>query len=314
MSRAFAALATVIAVLSLAVPASAQPASDGAAPLSASRASTKVDLPAPEKAKEIVSILWAQREQALNAREASTLDTFDSASARMHDIVYLVHVVLGDESQLVPHPVVEVITLVPKESDKPVFFAELRTTNGDARKFAWYMVAVERGRDAKWKLAFVSFAGRDAHEPPLRPVKATSHLATPGVTADTRARIERQAMASVHKNPATRTADGVVVRSRGAVMRAKEGIYGLALSSGEVVTCYTWHTIGTVTYPGHVLVQTVPKYQWGRLLKPGTYASLRMDQAVAQCVVGIGDGKHKPRMLVQDAVRLAGITGVRAAR
>ena len=83
----------------------------------------------------------------------------------------------------------------------------------------------------------------------------------------------------------------------------------LPLPSGDVVTCYTWHTIGTITYPGHALVQTAPKYVWGRLLKPGTYTSITVDKAVAECVAG-EEGKREPYFRMQDAQRTVSITGV----
>ena len=76
----------------------------------------------------------------------------------------------------------------------------------------------------------------------------------------------------------------MVVGRRGAVMPAKEGIYGLALPSGDVLFVLHVAYVGTITYPGHVLVQRAPDYIWGRQLKPGTYTSIKVHEAVARCV------------------------------
>ena len=118
-------------------------------------------------------------------------------------------------------------------------------------------------------------------------------------------------MLVAHRYPVTRTDEGLVVRSRGAAKRAKEGIYGLVLASGDVLSCYTWHTIGTMTAPGRVLVQEAPKYLWGRQLEPGTYESITVDKAVAQCVVG-AQAEREPRVRLQYTPRTVSITGVRA--
>ncbi len=141
-------------------------------------------------------------------------------------------------------------------------------------------------------------------------VKVTrSGTYTPAVSAEAEARIVRQAMLVAGPNPVYRTDEGMVVRSRGAVMPAKAGIYGLALPSGDVLSCYTWHTFGTITYPGHVLVQRAPDYIWGRQLRPGTYTSIKVHKAVARCVAG-PEGKRAPYWRMEDAERAVSITGV----
>jgi hypothetical protein len=304
-TRAFLlAAATACIALSLGAPAYGHP-NRPASP----RSEAKVALPKPEVAKAIVQALWIRRESALVRRNQRAVGTFATASAKAHDDVYLRALKCCGETEVNPHAVTDVFLQIPKESTRPVFFAQVQTTNAVSNGLVWYIVAVERGRDGYWKFAFVTYAGKDDDTPPMSRV-THSDTYTPAVTADTEARIVRQAMLVAHNYPVTRTDEGLVVRSRGAVMRAKEGIYGLALPSGDVLTCYTWHTIGTITYPGHVLVQKAPKYVWGRLLKPGAYTSITVDKAVAQCVAG-EEAKREPYWRMQDAERTVSITGVR---
>lgn len=295
--------ASACIALSLGAPAYGQP-NRPATP----RSPAKVALPKPEVAKAIVQALWIRRENALSTRNLRAIGSFATASARAHDEVYLRALKCCAEPEVSAHPLTDVVLQIPKESNRQVFFAQVQTTNAVSNGLVWYIVAVERGRDGYWKFAFVTYAGKDDDTPPMSRV-TRSEMYTPAVTADAEARIVRQAMLVARKYPVSRTAEGLVVRSHGAVTRAKEGIYGLTLPSGDVLTCYTWHTIGTITYPGRVLVQTAPKYVWGRLLKPGTYTSITVDKAVAECVAG-EEGKREPYFRMQDAQRTVSITGV----
>ena len=217
---------------------------------------------------------------------------------------------MGDTPKVVPHAVMQVVPQIPKGADRPVFFAQVLTTNGEIDSLTWYLVAVEHVQGGKWKLGFVSFAGRGTKVPPLHALTGSDSY-TPNVTADARARIARQAL-SVVRTYRTQRTRGVVVHLRGEVRVAAEHIYGLALANGDVLSCFTWHTIGKVTYPEGVLQQRSPAYAWGHLLELGDYRSLTIDKAVAQCTAGPGDGKHEPFLVLQDAERTQSISGVRA--
>jgi hypothetical protein len=313
MPHRFAAPAVALALLVIAAPASARPTGDGASPLTSTRATEGISLPSPEQATSIASVLWAQREQALNATDASRIDTFDAASAKAHDLVYLANIRSGETPQLVPHPLVKVIPQIPRGSDRPVFFAQILTTNGSIGKFVWYVVAIERGRDDTWRIGFMSFGDRDKDVPPLSSLTRSDSY-TPRVTAELRARITRQAMTVVHAYPVQRPRKGVVIRGRGAVDVAAERIYGLVLPSGEVLSCFTWHTIETIRYTPGVLEQRSPTFVWGRRLAVGDYRSITIDEAVAQCTRGTGKGTSKPTLVMQDLPRRASTTGVRASR
>jgi hypothetical protein len=303
MPKTTAAVVTALALLCLAAPAYGR--------ATAPRMTARAALPTASGAKQIVNALWAERERTLTARAIRAVPGYAVASAKSHDVVYLANVLLGDTPQLVPHPIVDVIPQIPDGADQPVFFAQVLTTNGSIDRFVWYLVAVERVQGGSWKIGFVTFGGRDAKTPPLRPL-TRSDASTPRVTADARARITRMARSYAKPYPTQRTPNGVVVHSHGAVRIASERVYGLALPSGDALSCFTWHTIATVTYPAGVLQQRSPVYAWGHMLALGDYRKITLDKAVAQCTAGRGDGRHKPFLLLQDALRTQAISGVRA--
>ena len=60
-----------------------------------------------------------------------------------------------------------------------------------------------------------------------------------------------------------------------------------------------------------MLVEEAPDYLWGRHLGAGSYASITIDEAVAECVVG-GTGERAPRVQLRYTARIVTITGVRA--
>ena len=144
-----------------------------------------------------------------------------------------------------------------------MFFAELHTTNASSGLRVWYVVAVERVRSGAWKLAFVSWGGSGDETAPFLPFTKSSEY-TPSLTAAARARIRRQARTVVHADPPNLTAEGVLIRSHGTVGPPAEGVYGIPLPSGQVISCFTWHVIGTYSYPGGVLVQRAPKSRGAR--------------------------------------------------
>jgi hypothetical protein len=300
------ALAVVLALLSLTAPAYAHESRGD----STTRSVSQAVLPTPAAAQSIVRTLWFRREVALAQSDPSTIDTFATASAKAHDLTYMRLRRCRCEKSIGEHPIDEVVLQIPKASIRPVFFAEVHTTNASSGLRVWYVVAVEHVRSGAWKFAFVSWggSGEDATAPFLPFTKSSEY--TPPVTAEALARIQRQAKAVVHANPTTRTKEGVVIRSRGTMGPQAEGVYGVPLPSGQVISCFTWHVIGTYTYPGGVLVQRAAKLSWGPLIKPGTYASITLDNAMAECTVGTG--KPQPEMLFADAPRVVAASGVRA--
>ena len=119
-------------------------------------------------ARSIVTNLWSRREVALATLSAARLAPIERASARRTDTAYVANVLCKCEPQKDRHPASAVVAQVPKRTVKPVFFAQVRTTNGK-QEHPWYLVAVERDRGA-WKLALIAFGGygtapaAEAHE------------------------------------------------------------------------------------------------------------------------------------------------------
>src|SRR5262249_38497700 len=144
-------------------------------------------------------------------------------------------------------------------------------------------------------------------DPPLAPL-VSAHGSVPGVTAADEKRIAHEAVATMPRPSVQRSKEGVVAHTHG-VVRQEEGVYGLVLDSGGVVSCYTLHSIGVLTAPGKILVQRPPKWSWGRQLARGDYKSVTVDKAVAQCIVS--EKGKSVQLLFQDAPRTVTITGKR---
>lgn len=248
----------------------------------------------PATARSIVTRLWTQRETALASLDTRELNRFESAYAKQQDAAYINAVRCGCEPQKDSHGLDLVVPQIPKApSVQPAFFAQVRATNADTGEQAWYVVAVARDR-AGWKLAHVNFGGYKA----APPIRAFSHSNgyTPRVTAASRARMTHLAEASIHfantHNPLThRTEYGATVRSRYAIKPGRDGIYGLALPSGQVLSCFAMHRLDTYSLRSGLLQGTARK-QWGRLLTPGIYRSITVDNAAPMCVVGRGVGRN----------------------
>jgi hypothetical protein len=267
-------------------------------------------LPTPAAAKAIVSDLWAQREGALALLNADMLAPYETAAARTIDGAYIQAVNCQCSPAKDAHPALQVIPEVPRSSVQPVFFAEVRTTNDRSKQHPWYVVAV--ARDAgHWKLAFVTLGSYGGT--PL-PELGGSGAPTPGVSAAMHARIARiaayAATAATTRDGKVRHTDyGATVRTRAAVEAAKDGVYGLSLSSGTVLSCFTLHVLGTTTLAGG-LQQGAAQTQWSTLLAPGAYKSITVDAATPQCMVGSGVGTHPGKLRMQYDETIVGVTGV----
>jgi hypothetical protein len=228
------------------------------------------------------------------------------------DGAYINGVLCGCNSAKDRHPVVSVLPDVPQSSVQPVFFAQIRTTNPRTKQHPWYVVAV--ARDAgRWKLAFVTL-GSYSTAPPIPGLGATAAL-TPPVTASLHARMTRMAtydaklVSEQNATPTTNTYGGTVT-TVAKIETAKDGVYGLALSSGTLLSCFTLHTLGTTTLAGG-LQQDTAQQQWGKTLAPGAYKSVTVDTATPQCMVGSGTGVTPGRLTMQYDDTTLGVTGVR---
>jgi hypothetical protein len=238
----------------------------------------------------IVKRLWTAREAALTAFDPALVAQVETASAQQEDAAYIAAVRCGCEPRKFAHPLLQVVPQVPTASVTPAFFAEVRTSNGKTRP--WYVIAVAQDHGG-WKIAHLTFGG-SAGTPPLHAVTASNGV-TPGVTAAGRKRMQRLAQtafrhAATHVAKVSHTSYGATVRTRPALNTARDGIYGLSLPGGKVLSCFTAHQVETYTIPGGVLRQNPSRSNWDQSIAPGDYSSIILDKAVPLCVVGSGIG------------------------
>ncbi len=283
-------------------------------PLTRSSASTNVaHAQSPAAARSIVSSLWSQRESALASLDASEIDRLESAYARRQDDAYINSVLCRCEPEKGSHPSDRVVPQIPKSSSQSVFFAQVHTTNSDTGERPWYLVAVERDDTGSWKLAHVNFGGYKA-APPLRGL-TNSDGYTRRVSAVSHARMTRLAenairFANTHNDLTQRTDYGATIHARYALEPERDGVYGLALTSGKVLSCFAMHRIDTYSLQSGLL-QGQARRQWGHSLPPGIYRSITVDNAEPMCVVGRGVGKSVGVRQFKYDTRVIATTGVR---
>jgi hypothetical protein len=292
--------------------------SSGSSPQTLTRASKPTNAKrtlgqSPAAARSIVTRLWSQRETALASLDTGEINRLESAYAKQQDDAYIAAVRCGCEPQKDPHPLDAVVPQIPKAPPaQPFFFAQVHAINSETGEQAWYVVAVERGGTG-WKLAHVNFGGYKT-APPFRAFTHSDGY-TPRVTAASRARMTRLAEASIRfaniKNPLTHRTDyGATVRSRYALEPGRDGVYGLALPSGQVLSCFAMHRVDTYSLQSGLL-QGRARNQWGRLLRPGIYKSITIDNAAPMCVVGRGVGGKVGSLQFKYDKRVVGTTGIR---
>jgi hypothetical protein len=110
----------------------------------------------------------------------------------------------------------------------------------------------------------------------------------------------------------SRTDNGATIHSLPALHAGRDGIYGLALAAGKVLSCFTAHQIDTYTLPSGVLQQNAARTQWDHHISPGTYSSITVNNAVPLCVVGTGVGAATPGLGCQYDARVYAASGVHA--
>jgi hypothetical protein len=283
---ALAALASAAALTGCGGQSGAAPAATTIAP------GAPAVLPTPTAATAIVKSLWTQRESALSSLDPSRLPAFETGAAEAADTAYINGVQCGCQPQRSVHTVIGVVPMIPRPSAGGAFLAQVRTTNAVSGEHPWYVLAVTRSGEGFWKIAYLTFGGYKTAAPLEKLTPA--HGYTAPLTAAGLRRMARLALLSVRysrtHNPATsRTAYGATVRSRALVRPRADGIFGLTLPSGRVLSCFTIHQLDTYSMPGG-LAQNVARQQWGGLLAPGAYSSVRVDTAMPECTVGTGVG------------------------
>jgi hypothetical protein len=242
------------------------------------------------------------------------IDPIEAASAKQQDDGYIASVRCRCEPQKDAHPADAVVPQIPKASPDGVFFAQVHTTNTSTHQHLWYVVAIERAEPrGGWKISYVNLGGYKA-APPMRWLTHSNGYTLP-ITSTSHARIARLAEASVRyalaSGPLTgRTDYGATIRRRVEVDPKKDGIYGLALPSGEVLSCFTVHFFETYSLTAGLL-QGATRAQWGHHLSPGIYRSVTIDTASPMCVAGEGVDETVGVLRFNYEQRVVAETGVR---
>jgi hypothetical protein len=268
-------------------------------------------LPSAARATSIVFDLWSLRESALSALDRAALARVESASAKRQDQAYIASARCRCEPKRNAHYADRVLPLVPKESAQMSFFAQVHTTNNDTRERIWYLVAVERV-DRAWKIATVAL-GNPRAELPSQSLTKTAGRTIP-VNASAHRQITQLAATSIRfamtHNQLTHVTDyGATVRIRFALAPA-DGVYGLALHSGEVLSCFTLHSVYTYSHPAG-LRQDAARLSWGHQLEPGIYAKITTDAATPMCTMGKGTDGLVGVLRFEGDRRLLTVKGVR---
>jgi hypothetical protein len=272
-------------------------------------------MPTTKAAHTIVANLWEQREAALSLLDTTLLTPYESGSALQLDAAYLKFPTCTCTTKRTPHPSDKILVAIPKAATEPVFFAQVHTTDALTHKDPWYIVAVKRDDTGHWKLAFVTVGG-DAATPPLTEL-GTTDAATPKITKAVRSRLTTVAAYGVGLalKPGVaidHSRSDATLHSRAKVRPGSDGIFGLALPGGKVLSCFTVHDLATFSMKG-VLARGNAWARWGTLIAQGSYKSITADYATPQCLTGSGVGS------VPGAGRMAGdetvisVTGVRSS-
>lgn len=295
----------VFALLALAVLTAAGTAS--------ARAQGSTSLPSLTDAHMIVTSLWNNRETALAAQDHSALAATETSSALAQDASYLRSVACGCEPVRQPTNLDRALPQIPKSAARPVFFAQVHVTAGLRQTPEWYVVAVA-SVGGRWKLAFVDRGGT-APAPPLQALTKSSGL-TAAQTASVQSQLVRVARTSVRQALARthrvqQMSWGGIDRNIFTLEPQKDGIYGLALPGGQVLSCFTVHSIDTYSMPGGTLQQG-PQAQWGHQLAVGTYRSITSDTAMPLCATGSGAANGASVVRFQNDERTMSTTGSKA--
>jgi hypothetical protein len=305
-------LGAACAALLLVLAASACGSSNGTAAAPAAGPSAAAALPSTKDAASIVRSLWSERETSLPGLDIQGLGLFDTGSARRLDAGYINAVQCGCEQAKEGHAVVKVIPQIPRQSSAPVFFAQVLTRNNADGRRVWYVVAVKRDGAGFWKFAFLTFGGYRAPAP-LKSLTKSDGV-TPPITSAISTRINGAANNLVrwqnHRHAHIKTSYGATVRRRVALQPSVDGIFGLALSSGKVLSCFTLHDLDTFSLKSG-LVQGATRSQWGATLPTGTYRSITSNSANPTCVVGTGTGTKPGVVWMQYDSVVLNTTGIR---
>ncbi len=216
----------------------------------------------------------------------------------------------GCAPQKAGHTIVAILPEIPRTAPADTFFAQVRTTNTSTGDHPWYVLAITR--DARiWKIAHLTVGGYTPL-PPLRKLGVAAGT-TAAVSAHDSARMvhiaRREAWwGNTHAQRTSHMSYGATVRARGVVRPGADGVFGLSLPGGRVLSCFTLHELDTYSLRGG-LAQGDLRRQWGPQLAPGGYRTITTDTAAPECAAGTGVGQAVPHLWLQYTPQVVAVTG-----
>jgi hypothetical protein len=264
----------------------------------------------PVAAKAIVTRLWSRRESALAMLSTASLAPIETGAALAEDRGYVEDVRCGCGPQKDGHTIVSVLPEIPRSAPQQTFFAQVKTANSADGDEPWYVLAFVHGGSG-WRIAYVNFGGYK-DRPPLAGLRLEPG-STAAVTAGDHARmvhiaVRELAWAQAHAHHPVHTNYGATVRFRAALHLGTDGVYGLSLPGGRVLSCYTLHELDTYSLPGG-LAQGESRQQWGQDLAPGAYRRIVADTDQPECAAGTGRGAATPTIWLQYTPQRVAVTG-----
>jgi hypothetical protein len=247
-------------------------------------------MPAPDRAEQIVSELWRQRENALASFDAATLLASEHGALRTLDGAYVAWERCGCASARAVHPLRKVTVDVPRSAPDGEFFAEVETDATDGADGRFFVIA-ERDGSGQYGLSFVAghpagAAGgalafrRDAsgHTPAVTAAGgatakgAGKRLVTKGLRAELWAGLYNDTYWGAKVDTSLRLApqDGAP-RS-------------FPLGDGRSVSCFVARATTKVSRTAG-LAQGDSRLEWGPYLQPGGYRTVTGDSLISACAV-----------------------------
>jgi hypothetical protein len=247
-------------------------------------------MPAPDRAEQIVSELWRQRETALASFDAATLRASERGALRTLDGAYVAWERCGCASARSVHPPRKVTVDVPRSAPNGEFFAEVETDASDGGDGRFFVIA-ERDSSGQYGLSFV--AGHPAGTAGgTLAFRRDAHGYTPAVTAAGGATAKAAGSRLVAKGLRGQLWGGLyndtywgAKVSTSLRLAPQDGApRSFPLGDGRSVSCFVARATTKVSR-ARGLAQGDSRLEWGPYLEPGGYRTVRGDALVSACAV-----------------------------
>jgi hypothetical protein len=285
----------------------------------------------------IIAGLWTRRQAGMLTEDAAVFRKLDAGPLAAHDLSIARLVACGCDVPRHQSPLQRVVLLRSRKPTPGVLLAEVFTDTPDGT-FRFLVVAEKVKR--VWRLAFVT---EDTYDTAGVRTFIDGRATAPATTASDRragAAILRREVAELLRWSKTGQAMSTIFTGKalgshldqgrpnanrgttdyGAPMVAttelhkQDPIFTFRLDRKRVITCGAWHSpVTTFAPPGQVLVQPPNRHGWGPDLRPGSYASVTLDQQTLTCILDHGTGATRRYEGIGDYHATITTTGRRGA-